>query len=51
MTAQRWYDDQLRQNEIVISGTVVLRYPSVVVRDEPLLVITQLRRVLLPVGR
>lgn len=50
LTPQRWYDDQLRQNEIVIGGALVLRYPSVVVRDEPLIVVTQLRRVLLPIG-
>jgi hypothetical protein len=48
LTPQRWYDDQLRQNEMVIGGTLVLRYPSVVVRDEPLTVVAQLRRVLLP---
>lgn len=50
LTPRRWYDDQLRQNEIVIGGTLVLRYPSVVVRDEPLVVVMQLRRVLLPLG-
>jgi hypothetical protein len=44
-----WVDDQLRQNEIVIGGTVVLRFPSVVVRDRPDLVADQLRRAL--VGR
>lgn len=44
----RWYADQVRQNEIVIGGTIVLRYPSVVVREEPLLVVAQLRRVLQP---
>jgi hypothetical protein len=46
-TPQRWYDDQLRQNEVVIGGTIVLRFPSTVVRDEPLLVASQLRRILL----
>jgi hypothetical protein len=47
LTPQRWYDDQLRQNEVVIGGTEVLRYPSVVVRvDEPL-VASQLARILL----
>lgn len=38
--------DQLRQNEIVLTGDVVLRYPSVIVRCEPALVINQLRRAL-----
>jgi hypothetical protein len=47
LTPQRWYDDQLRQNEVVIGGTIVLRFPSTVVRDEPLLVASQLRRILL----
>lgn len=46
LSARRWWDDQLRQNEIVIDGTVLLRYPSVVVRDEPDLVSCQLRRLL-----
>lgn len=48
LSARRWYDDQLRQNEIVIGGTTVLRFPSVVLRTEPGLVVDQLRRVLLP---
>jgi very-short-patch-repair endonuclease len=43
---QRWYDDQLRQNEIVLGGTVVLRFPSWLVRSEPIVVATQLRRAL-----
>jgi len=43
---QRWYDDQLRQNEVVIGGTILLRYPSVVVRSEEPLVVDQLRRIL-----
>jgi len=42
----RWYDDQLRQNEVVIGGTILLRYPSVVVRTEEPLVVDQLRRIL-----
>ncbi len=29
-----WFADQLRQNELAIAGTTVLRYPSVVVREE-----------------
>jgi hypothetical protein len=43
MSAAQWCADQLRQNDIVIAGAVVLRFPSVVVRDEPALVAAQLR--------
>jgi hypothetical protein len=46
LAAQRWFADQLRQNEIALSGALVLRYPSVVVRTEPWLVIAQLRQAL-----
>jgi hypothetical protein len=46
LAPERWIDDQLRQNEVVIGGTLVLRYPSVVMRGEPLLVAGQLRRAL-----
>jgi hypothetical protein len=42
----RWWDDQLRQNELAIARDVVLRYPSVVVRNEPDIVADQLRRCL-----
>lgn len=48
LTPRRWQDDQLRQNEIVIGGTILLRYPSIVVRDEPALVVSKLCRVLGP---
>jgi hypothetical protein len=44
LTARHWFDDQLRQNEIVLDGALMLRYPSVVVRTEEALVIGQLRR-------
>ena len=47
LAARRWWDDQLRQNELAIAGDVVLRFPSVVVRTEPALVAGQLRRALL----
>jgi hypothetical protein len=47
LNARQWVDDQLRQNEVVLGGTVVLRFPSVVVREEPWLVVAQLRRALL----
>jgi hypothetical protein len=46
LAADRWWDDQLRQNELVLSGRLVLRFPSVVVRLEELLVVDQLRRAL-----
>lgn len=46
LAPRAWFDDQLRQNELVLAGTVVLRYPSVVVREEPQLVVAQLRRAL-----
>jgi hypothetical protein len=42
----RWWDDQLRQNELVLSGRLVLRFPSAVVRHEELIVVDQLRRAL-----
>lgn len=47
LAPKRWWDDQLRQNELALGGAVVLRYPSVVVRTEPNLVAAQLRRALL----
>jgi hypothetical protein len=46
LAPRRWFDDQLRQNELVLTGSMVLRFPSVVVRHEPALVIAQLRRAL-----
>jgi hypothetical protein len=45
LVPRRWWDDQLRQNELVISGSLVLRFPSVIVRLEPALVADQLRRI------
>lgn len=39
-----WQADQVRQNEIVIGGTTVLRFPSSMVRNSPQLVADQLRR-------
>jgi hypothetical protein len=48
LTVERWWGDQLRQNEIAIVRDVVLRYPSVIVRCEQKTVIEQLTRVLLP---
>ncbi|WP_375500488.1 hypothetical protein [uncultured Jatrophihabitans sp.] len=42
----RWWEDQLRQNELAISGDVVLRFPTAVVRGEENLVVDQLGRAL-----
>ena len=46
LIAGRWWDDQLRQNELAIAGDVVLRFPTVVVRNEVHLVVDQLTRAL-----
>lgn len=46
LAPRRWWDDQLRQNELMIGGDLVLRFPSVVVRTEPHVVLDQLRRAL-----
>lgn len=43
---RRWWEDQHRQNEIVLSNAIVLRFPSVVVRTQPDVVATQIRRAL-----
>lgn len=46
LVARRWWDDQLRQNELALAGSLVLRFPSAIVRLEPRLVVDQLRRAL-----
>ena len=46
LSPRRWWDDQLRQNELVLTDALVLRFPSVVVRTEPAMVIRQLRQAL-----
>jgi len=38
------WDDQVRQNDLVIGGLIVMRFPSVLVRTEPARVVAQLRR-------
>lgn len=43
---RRWWDDQLRQNEVTLGNAIVLRYPSAVVRREPEVVAAQLARAL-----
>lgn len=46
LTVRRWWDDQLRQNELSLANALVLRFPSVIVRTEPARVAEQLRRAL-----
>lgn len=46
LTVTSWQADQLRQNEIVLANSIVLRYPSIVLRTEEHVVIDQLRRAL-----
>lgn len=46
LLAVTYWDDMDRQNELVLSGETVLRYPSVVVRTSERRVIEQLRRAL-----
>jgi hypothetical protein len=46
LAPRRWWDDQLRQNELALADALVLRYPSVVIRAEEALVVRQLRRAL-----
>lgn len=46
LAVNRWWADQLRQNELTLADAIVLRYPSVVVREEPALVAAQLLRAL-----
>jgi type II secretory pathway pseudopilin PulG len=46
LVPRRWFDDQLRQNELMLAGSLVLRFPSVVIRTEEALVVSQLRRAL-----
>lgn len=46
LSPKRWWEDQLRQNEITLGDALVLRFPSVVIRTEQALVVAQLRRAL-----
>jgi hypothetical protein len=46
LLVRRWWDDQLRQNELVIADDLVLRFPTVVFRHESVVVVDQLRRIL-----
>jgi very-short-patch-repair endonuclease len=47
LAPRRWWDDQLRQNELVLTGDLVLRFPTVVFRHEEAIVVRQLSRALL----
>jgi hypothetical protein len=42
---ESWWDDSRRQNEIVIGGQPVLRFPSLTLRIEPQRVVDQLTRI------
>jgi hypothetical protein len=44
LAPRKWWDDQLRQNELALTRHVVLRFPSVIIRHEERLVVDQLRR-------
>lgn len=44
MEVETWLDDSDRQNEVVIGGRIVLRFPSLTVRLEEGRVVDQLRR-------
>jgi len=46
LSVRRWWNDQLRQNELSLADALVLRFPSVVVREMPELVARQLRQAL-----
>jgi hypothetical protein len=45
LEVDQWVDDADRENEVVIGGRTVLRYPSITVRLNPGRVIDQLRRI------
>lgn len=48
LIARRWWADQLRQNELMIAGDLVLRFPTIALRCEEPIVVGQLRRALFP---
>jgi hypothetical protein len=47
LVAAHWWADQVRQNELALQDDLVLRFPTVVLRCEKQIVISQLRRALL----
>jgi hypothetical protein len=46
LAATRWWNDQLRQNDLALTGALLLRFPSVIVRTDPTMVARQLRAAL-----
>ena len=50
MSVSAWVDDAWRQNEVVIAGRVVLRFPQLVMRTDPVRVVAQVREALLRRG-
>jgi hypothetical protein len=50
MEALTWSDDLLRQNELVIAGTEVLRFSSLVIRTDPGRFVDQVERALVARG-
>ncbi len=51
LAPQRWWDDQLRQNELAIARSVVLRFPAPIVREGDPVIVDQLRRAGVPPAR
>ena len=45
---ENWWDDQFRQNEVTLGRSVVLRFPSVAVREPDPRIVDQLRRAGVP---
>lgn len=45
MEVENWIADTARDNEVVIDGRIVLRFPSLTVRLDPARVVDQLRRI------
>lgn len=46
LAPKRWWDDQLRQNELALADALVLRFPTVIIRTDDALVADQVRRAL-----
>jgi hypothetical protein len=46
LIVRNWWSDQLRQNELVLAGATVLRFPSAVLRSDPGIVMRQLKHAL-----
>jgi very-short-patch-repair endonuclease len=50
MSADEWWQDMIRHNDLSRRGEVVLRFPAWLVRDRPAAVIATLRRALMDAG-